>query len=70
MPAAFRIIGMMGTVAMLWVDDHQVIANVAEMFWHGPIDMLPAVTPVHPPDLSQYGPPTLRCRLHAASFLG
>jgi len=44
MPAVFRVIGIVGTVAMLWVGGHLVIANLAETFWHGPYDMLHAVT--------------------------
>ena len=44
MPAVFRVIGIVGTVAMLWVGGHLVIANLAETFWHGPYDMLHVVT--------------------------
>jgi predicted DNA repair protein MutK len=44
MPAVFRVIGIVGTVAMLWVGGHLVIANLAETFWHGPYDLLHAVT--------------------------
>lgn len=44
MPAVFRIISVVGTVAMLWVGGHLVIANLAETFWHGPYDLLHAVT--------------------------
>jgi predicted DNA repair protein MutK len=44
MPAVFRVIGIVGTVAMLWVGGHLVIANLAETFWHGPYDALHAVT--------------------------
>jgi hypothetical protein len=44
MPAVFRVIGIIGTVAMLWVGGHLVITNLAETFWHGPYDMLHAVT--------------------------
>jgi predicted DNA repair protein MutK len=44
MPAVFRVISIVGTVAMLWVGGHLVIANLAETFWHGPYDVLHAVT--------------------------
>jgi len=44
MPAVFRVIGIIGTVAMLWVGGHLVIANLAETFWHGPSDALHLVT--------------------------
>ncbi|WP_203580365.1 DUF808 domain-containing protein [Microbacterium hibisci] len=44
MPTVFRIISVVGTVAMLWVGGHLVIANLAETFWHGPYDLLHAVT--------------------------
>ncbi|WP_280680015.1 DUF808 domain-containing protein [Cryobacterium sp. CG_9.6] len=44
MPAVFRVIGIIGTVAMLWVGGHLVIVNLAETFWHGPYDALHAVT--------------------------
>ncbi|MFC5930373.1 DUF808 domain-containing protein [Cryobacterium melibiosiphilum] len=44
MPAVFTIIGVIGTVAMLWVGGHLVITNLAETFWHGPADVLHAVT--------------------------
>ncbi|MGY4858524.1 DUF808 domain-containing protein [Cryobacterium sp. AP23] len=44
MPAVFRVIGIVGTVAMLWVGGHLVIANLAETIWHGPYDVLHAVT--------------------------
>ncbi|WP_439693832.1 DUF808 domain-containing protein [Curtobacterium sp. SP.BCo] len=43
MPAVFRVISIVGTVAMLWVGGHLVIANLAETFWHGPYDLLHAV---------------------------
>jgi predicted DNA repair protein MutK len=42
MPAVFRVIGIVGTVAMLWVGGHLVITNLAETFWHGPYDLLHA----------------------------
>jgi predicted DNA repair protein MutK len=44
MPAVFRVIGIIGTVAMLWVGGHLVITNLAEAIWHGPYDVLHAVT--------------------------
>ncbi|PRY68609.1 hypothetical protein B0I08_104312 [Glaciihabitans tibetensis] len=44
MPAVFRVIGIIGTVAMLWVGGHLVITNLAETFWHGPYDVLHTVT--------------------------
>ena len=44
MPTVFRVISVIGTVAMLWVGGHLVIANLAETLWHGPYDVLHAVT--------------------------
>ncbi|OIH94038.1 MULTISPECIES: DUF808 domain-containing protein [unclassified Curtobacterium] len=44
MPTVFRVISVIGTVAMLWVGGHLVIANLAETSWHGPYDVLHAVT--------------------------
>jgi uncharacterized protein len=44
MPTVFRVISVIGTVAMLWVGGHLVIANLAETFWHGPYDLLHAAT--------------------------
>ena len=44
MPAVFRVIGIVGTVAMLWVGGHLVITNLAATFWHGPHNVLHAVT--------------------------
>ena len=52
MPTVFRIISVVGTVAMLWVGGHLVIANLAETFWHGPYDLVHAVTHV----VEQLGP--------------
>jgi predicted DNA repair protein MutK len=43
MPAVFRVISVVGTVAMLWVGGHLVIANLAETFWAGPLEWLHAV---------------------------
>jgi predicted DNA repair protein MutK len=44
MPTVFRIISIIGTIAMLWVGGHLVIANLAETFWAGPYDLLHAAT--------------------------
>jgi len=44
MPTVFRVIGIIGTVAMLWVGGHLVIANLAITFWHAPYDVLHALT--------------------------
>ncbi len=43
MPAVFRVISVVGTVAMLWVGGHLVVVNLAETLWHGPLDVLHAV---------------------------
>ena len=43
MPAVFRVISIVGTVAMLWVGGHLVIANLGEVGWHAPVDLLHAV---------------------------
>ncbi len=43
MPTVFRVIGVIGTVAMLWVGGHLVVQNLAETVWHGPYDLLHAV---------------------------
>ncbi|QYI98705.1 DUF808 domain-containing protein [Curtobacterium flaccumfaciens pv. flaccumfaciens] len=40
MPMVFRVISVIGTVAMLWVGGHLVIANLAETIWHGRYDLL------------------------------
>jgi predicted DNA repair protein MutK len=44
MPAVFKVISIIGTVAMLWVGGHLVITNLAETLWHGPYDLLHTVT--------------------------
>jgi predicted DNA repair protein MutK len=44
MPAVFRTISIIGTLAMLWVGGHLVTANLAETFWHGPYDLVHVVT--------------------------
>jgi len=49
MPAVFRVISIVGTVAMLWVGGHLVIANLGEVGWHAPIDLLHAVEHVLEP---------------------
>ncbi|TFC82789.1 DUF808 domain-containing protein [Cryobacterium cheniae] len=46
MPAVFRVISIVGTVAMLWVGGHLVIANLADTIWTGPYDVVHAVTDV------------------------
>ncbi|MGN7190250.1 MULTISPECIES: DUF808 domain-containing protein [unclassified Curtobacterium] len=43
MPGVFRFISIVGTVAMLWVGGHLVIANLAETLWSGPYDLLHVV---------------------------
>jgi predicted DNA repair protein MutK len=44
MPVVFRVISVVGTIAMLWVGGHLVIQNLAETFWSGPHDVVHAVT--------------------------
>jgi uncharacterized protein len=44
MPAVFRVISIVGTVAMLWVGGHLVIQNLAETLWAGPYDLVHLVT--------------------------
>lgn len=49
MPGVFRVISIVGTVAMLWVGGHLVLANLGEVGWHAPVDLLHAVEHVlHP----------------------
>ncbi|KAJ1683566.1 hypothetical protein LUZ63_021206 [Rhynchospora breviuscula] len=43
MPAVFRVISVIGTVAMLWVGGHLVVQNLGETLWAGPIGLLHAV---------------------------
>ena len=43
MPAAFRFISVLGTVAMLWVGGHLVLINLGEVGLHAPADVLHAV---------------------------
>ncbi|MDQ1135650.1 putative DNA repair protein MutK [Microbacterium sp. SORGH_AS 1204] len=44
MPAVFRVISIVGTVAMLWVGGHLVVQNLAETLWSGPYDLVHVVT--------------------------
>ncbi|TFC62147.1 DUF808 domain-containing protein [Cryobacterium sp. TMT2-15-1] len=44
MPAVFRVISVIGTVAMLWVGGHLVIVNLNDTIWSVPYDFLHAVT--------------------------
>lgn len=43
MPAVFRVISIIGTVAMLWVGGHLIVVNLGEVGWHAPVDILHAV---------------------------
>ncbi|MEE6387603.1 DUF808 domain-containing protein [Microbacterium paraoxydans] len=43
MPAIFRFISVLGTVAMLWVGGHLVLINLGEVGLHAPADVLHAV---------------------------
>ena len=43
MPAVFRFISVLGTVAMLWVGGHLVLINLGEVGWHFPVDVLHGV---------------------------
>ena len=43
MPAVFRVISIVGTVAMLWVGGHLVIVNVGEVGFHIPADILHSI---------------------------
>lgn len=43
MPAVFRVISVIGTVAMLWVGGHLVIANVGMVGWTWAADLLHGV---------------------------
>jgi predicted DNA repair protein MutK len=50
MPAVFRVISVIGVVAMLWVGGHLLIANLHEVGWHLPHDLVHGVThAVHAP---------------------
>lgn len=44
MPAVFRVISIVGTVAMLWVGGHLVVQNLAETLWSGPYDLVHVIT--------------------------
>lgn len=43
MPAVFRVISVIGTVAMLWVGGHLIVVNLGAVGWHAPVEMLHAV---------------------------
>lgn len=43
MPAVFRVISVIGTVAMLWVGGHLVLVNVGAVGWMWPADLLHSV---------------------------
>lgn len=43
MPAVFRVISVVGTVAMLWVGGHLVVVNFGEVGLHAPADLLHGV---------------------------
>lgn len=43
MPTVFRVISIIGTVAMLWVGGHLAILNIGEVGWHWPLDLLHSV---------------------------
>ncbi|KYJ96957.1 DUF808 domain-containing protein [Microbacterium sp. p3-SID338] len=43
MPAVFRFISVLGTVAMLWVGGHLVLINLGEVGLHAPADVLHVV---------------------------
>jgi len=43
MPAVFRVISVVGTIAMLWVGGHLVLANLGEVGWYPPVEFLHAV---------------------------
>lgn len=44
MPTVFRVISVIGTVAMLWVGGHLVLQNLEETFWAGPYELVHVVT--------------------------
>jgi predicted DNA repair protein MutK len=44
MPAVFKFISIVGTVAMLWVGGHLVLENLAATFWAAPYDLVHAVS--------------------------
>ncbi|GAA4191792.1 DUF808 domain-containing protein [Microbacterium oryzae] len=49
MPAVFRVISVIGTVAMLWVGGHLVLANLGEVGLHAPMDVLHGIEHVLEP---------------------
>ncbi|PRI10249.1 DUF808 domain-containing protein [Leucobacter massiliensis] len=50
MPGVFRVIGVVGVIAMLWVGGHLLIVNLHEVGVHPPYEILHAVThAVHGP---------------------
>jgi predicted DNA repair protein MutK len=49
MPAVFRVISVIGTVAMLWVGGHLVLANLDEVGLHAPMDVLHGIEHVLEP---------------------
>lgn len=44
MPVVFRAISVIGTLAMLWVGGHLVVANLAQTLWQGPSVLVHVVT--------------------------
>ncbi len=44
MPAVFRVISVVGTVAMLWVGGHIVIENLHATLWAAPYDLVHSIT--------------------------
>lgn len=44
MPVVFRVISVVGTVAMLWVGGHIVIENLHATLWTAPYDLVHSVT--------------------------
>jgi predicted DNA repair protein MutK len=44
MPAVFKFISIVGTVAMLWVGGHLVLENLEATFWAAPYDLVHAVS--------------------------
>lgn len=49
MPAVFRVISIVGTVAMLWVGGHLILTNLGEVGWHAPVELLHGVEHVLEP---------------------
>ncbi|MFT4213337.1 MAG: DUF808 domain-containing protein [Microbacterium sp.] len=43
MPTVFRVISVVGTIAMLWVGGHLVLSNLGEVGWALPVELLHAV---------------------------